>query len=183
MSDPRSYYRDLITRVDALFASASAHYREQMKCGLGCTDCCRVALSVTLVEAADIAQGLADAPEEVRGKLGENVRAGRVCAALAHDGRCLIYASRPLFCRSHGLPIRQTADPAGASASITACPKNFCGEPGQAVGDSDMVLDQATVSTVLGAIDAAFADEGGAARGTRIELSELLARPGDYFEV
>ena len=45
-----------------------------------------------------------------------------------------------------------------------------------------MILDQATLSTMLAAIDAAFADHNGIPRCTRIDLADLLADPSQYFD-
>jgi hypothetical protein len=108
-----------------------------------------------------------------------------VCAALDPDGRCGIYAFRPLVCRSHGLPLRFPGDSDGAPVSngapgrrslpvLDACAKNFT-ERELASIDADCVLDQATLSTLLAAVDAAHAAETGRARGERFDLAELLA--------
>jgi len=66
------------------------------------------------------------------------------CAALDAEGRCRIYAARPLVCRTHGVPVR-------VEGAVSACPRNFpAGMPG-----GDAVLEQATMSTLLAAVDAA----------------------------
>lgn len=44
------------------------------------------------------------------------------CPALGDDGRCLLYAYRPLTCRSMGIPIRQVALVHGACAVQTFVP-------------------------------------------------------------
>jgi len=57
---------------------------------------------------------------------------------------------------------------------VDACPRNFDGVALDAL-PADSVLDQATVSTVLGALDAARAAELGGTRGERVEIAALLA--------
>ncbi|MFO0706750.1 MAG: YkgJ family cysteine cluster protein [Nitrospira sp.] len=44
------------------------------------------------------------------------------CPALDREGRCLVYASRPLVCRSMGIPIEQADTVTGACEVQTAVP-------------------------------------------------------------
>lgn len=185
MTTPHERYLELTARVDGFFDDVHARHGERMQCGAGCADCCRSRFSVTLVEAVRIAEGLAGLPADVRARLRERADQGDpgVCAALEPDGRCAIYAWRPLICRSHGVPIRQReADGEARLPVIDVCPKNFRGVVLAGL-ETGVVLDQATVSTVLGAIDAALADESGVPRGTRIELAELVGYPERYFDM
>ncbi len=166
-------YRELTAKVDAFFARVQARHANEMLCGSGCHDCCRVALSVTAVEAAPIRAFLASASAATRARLA--ARASHPdparCVALEDDGRCAIYDVRPLVCRSHGVPIRQR-EPGGA-ATVSTCFRNFT-TGGVASADPDCVLDQTTLSTLLLAIDAAHAAETSSERGARVPLAELL---------
>lgn len=166
-------YRELAAKADAFFARVEQRHGDQMLCGSGCFDCCLVELSVTSVEAAVIGETLATLPAADRARLAE--RAARHqrnrCAALDDDGRCAIYAGRPLVCRSHGVPIRQRG-PRG-EAVVDTCFRNFA-EHGASAADPDCVLDQATLSTILLAIDSAHAAETGGTAGTRIAIADLL---------
>lgn len=166
-------YRELVGKVDGFFARVEGRHGAEMNCGSGCHDCCHVRFSVTGVEAAILRAALAESPPEVRARLAERAALDEPdrCAALGDDGRCSVYASRPLVCRSHGVPIRQRA-PNGA-ALIGGCFRNFT-ERGPSAVDADCVLDQATLSTVLLAIDSAHAAETGAEPGTRIAMATLL---------
>lgn len=169
----------LTAKVDAFFDRVHARYAGELACRPGCDDCCRRRLSVTGVEAAAIATGLAGQDERARAEVGRRAResSDRVCAALGPDGRCGIYAFRPLVCRSHGLPLRFAPDREPGRRSLPvldACAKNFT-ERELASIDADCVLDQATLSTLLAAVDAAHAAETGRARGERFDLAELLA--------
>jgi hypothetical protein len=99
-----------------------------------------------------------------------------VCPALepGRGGeRCAIYAARPLICRSHGLPIRFAPEGRRALPLVDVCPRNFVGHD---TLPADTILDQVTLSTVLGALDAARADETGRPRGERVPLETLLGR-------
>ncbi len=166
-------YRELTAKVDAFFARVERRHGDQMLCGSGCFDCCLVRLSVTPVEAAVIREALATLPAEVRERLA--ARAARDeperCAALEDDGRCAIYAGRPLVCRSHGVPIRQR-DGRG-DGIVDTCFRNFA-EHGAAAADPDCVLDQTTLSSILLAIDSAHAAETGGTAGTRVAIADVL---------
>lgn len=186
---------ELVGKVDAFFTRVHARFpgSDGVTCRAGCDDCCRRRFSVTALEAEVIAEHLAALPDAARAELAARAEHGdaAVCPALQPDGRCAVYAARPLICRTHGLPIRfaaPTAPPGGfegrdraivgagrrALPVVDACPRNFEGRALDAL-PADCVLDQATVSTVLGALDAARAAELGRARGERTELAALLA--------
>jgi hypothetical protein len=167
---------ELFAKVDAFFGRAAAQHPgpEGITCHAGCSDCCRRRFSVTAIEAEVIAGALASLPTGTREAM--TARAGQaedVCPALEPGGGCAIYEVRPLVCRSHGLPIRFAPDGRRALPLVDVCPRNFAGRD---TLPADAVLDQTTLSTVLGALDAARADEVGRPRGVRVELAALLGR-------
>ena len=155
---------ELHAKVDAFFTRVESRHGGDMQCQTGCSDCCHARLTVTGVEAAAIRAELVswDAPR--RTALAANAAASLSdrCAALDPNGRCLIYAARPLVCRSHGAPIRLGP---GSLPVLPACGKNFL----TTSPDADCVLDQGTLSTIVLAIDRM---DGG--DGTRIDLASLL---------
>jgi len=148
-----------------------------MQCATGCSDCCHVRLTITEVEAAAIRAHVAGWPAAQRRALAITGPADH-CAALDSAGKCKIYHARPLVCRSHGVPIRLQR---GSLPVVQSCFRNFVRtEP-----DPDCVLDQATLSATLyaiDAIDAADAAEGAesapgasSAQARRVDLAGLLA--------
>ncbi len=193
---PRAVTRleELTHKVDAFFARVALRHGDDMQCASGCSDCCRVRLTVTSVEAAAIRAHVTTWPAEQRRALAETGPDDR-CAALDAAGRCRIYPVRPLVCRSHGVPIRMRR---GGLPVVASCPRNFT----HTTPDPDCVLDQATLSAVLLAVDltvtptgtpaavsaraaegtaavtapdAPDADAGDTRRGARIDLAGLLA--------
>jgi hypothetical protein len=70
-------------------------------------------------------------------------------------------------CRSHGAPIR-------LGREVTACHRNFTSH-GPAAADPDCILDQATLSTLVLAVDQAYRDDHGD-RGSaeRRDLAEVV---------
>jgi len=169
---------EFFAKIDAFFEAGKARYGEAITCRAGCDDCCRRRFSVTSIEAAAIRAALARLPEETRASLRERAADTKSasCPALEPDGTCAVYEARPTICRTHGLPIRfkQTGKDGRSLPILDACPKNFSGQDLEAL-DPKGILDQTTLSTLLGALDAAFSDAEGRPRGERFEMTELLA--------
>jgi Fe-S-cluster containining protein len=166
-------YRELAAKVDAFFARVEARHAADLRCAVGCDRCCHARLTVTAVEADVIVELIADLDAASRARL--HALASRPvsprCAALDDDGRCSIYAARPIVCRSHGVPIRLRAP--GSLPVIQACELNFTAH-GPAAADADCVLDQATLSATLLAIDRAHAEATEREPGERYDLAEVL---------
>jgi hypothetical protein len=147
---------ELTAKIDGFFARVEARHGDDMQCQTGCSDCCHVRLSITAVEAIAIRAHLA----------GRSITLGTApdrCAALDPAGRCQIYDARPVVCRSHGVPIRMRE---GSLPVIRNCHHNFR----QTTPDADCVLDQATLSTLVLAVD-----KGAGNDGARFDLADLLA--------
>lgn len=182
MTTPRERLNELFLKVDTFFARAQGKYGEAITCRAGCDDCCRRRFSVTTIEAAAIVEALDRLPAEERRRVAARAAdpEGTVCPALGEDGRCAVYEARPTICRTHGLPIRFTEQKAGRSLPVVdACPKNFVGRDLGAIEPAS-VLDQATLSTVLVALDAAHADAAGLPRGQRFDMTDLCAASPNF---
>ena len=184
-SPARARLEELYGRLAAFFQRVDAAAPGAMACRAGCSDCCGESFSVTAVEAAAVADALAALPSDRRLAVAGRVGAGP-CTALDPDGRCAVYEGRPAICRTHGLPIRfataseerrEGPDPPDARRRlpvIDACPKNFVGRDLDEL-DRSWVLDQVTVSTILAAIDAAWASERGeGVARARVALDDVL---------
>jgi len=164
-------YRALVAKVDAFFARVTSRYPAEMSCGSGCSDCCHVKLSLVGVEAEVVRAHVETLDVATRERLRARARApGERCVALEDDGRCAIYAARPLVCRSHGVPVRVRG--ARSLPIVDVCPRNF--EGGLDAVDPDCVLDQETLSTLLHAVDVEESAATGASPGARIPLVEIL---------
>lgn len=155
-----------------------------MQCHTGCNDCCHVQLSVTAIEKAAILEGLNALAPKMRNELAQNAQNPdpQRCSALNREGKCIIYAFRPLFCRSHGLPIRMSNTiglPMAQDNSISACFRNFISD---GVGSlaPDCILDQRTLSTILHVINRAYAEETGEDPEQRSELATIFKSAADH---
>ena len=127
---------------------------------------------MTGVEAAAIRDELAELDGAARARLRQRASAppGQRCVALEDDGACGIYRARPLVCRSHGVPVRLRRP--GTLPVVQSCELNFA--RGFDEVDDACVLDQATLSAMLGAVNALHAGETGADSETRFALDSLL---------
>lgn len=133
-------------------------------------------LTVTQVEATAISEGLATLTAQERSAItaGAEAAAPGTCVALDADGQCRIYRWRPLVCRSQGIPIK-TVDDESRLPVVSACHLNFDEGAGLDGIDAKAILDQTTLSTVLAAIEIAYANEQGAEAGDRVDLLRLLS--------
>ncbi|PRQ05903.1 Flagellin N-methylase [Enhygromyxa salina] len=136
MTGPSDHLVQLRARVDQHFDEAIARTPASFACRPGCASCCDPRFSVFEVEAAPIREALAALAERdpaLRQRIREQGQAepeGSSACALLVDGRCSVYAQRPLICRSHGLPIA-VPDPARPDGPLTVdhCPLNFVDDP------------------------------------------------------
>src|SRR6185436_15215063 len=124
-------YQQLIREADQLAARLSARYGAHLVCRAGCSGCCHHHLSVFEVEAAAVREAVAALPRETRERIGQQAREVReleargepVACPLLVDDHCAIYSSRPLICRTQGLPLLIETDDGGQEVDF--CPLNF----------------------------------------------------------
>ena len=148
-------YRLLVARVDVLCNGIIAAFHPHITCNKGCDSCCRH-LSLFPVEGVALAAAVAELPADAAAYLRQ--RAGEAAAdgpcPLLMGGQCLLYAARPLICRTHGLPILTME---AETRRVDFCPSNFTGLaslPGEAV----IHLDRLNAS--LAAVNAHFTAHG-----------------------
>jgi Fe-S-cluster containining protein len=152
-------YRNLLQEIDAWFAGClAAAGPERIRCGQGCSDCCRGLFDITLLDAFLIRAAVARLPRKVL-EAAQQRAATRLpelqrlwpgfappyllnslpeeewmempeddqipCPLLGEDRLCLVYGSRPMTCRLHGLP---HVDRSGEVFLDSWCSRNFPGE-------------------------------------------------------
>lgn len=179
-------YHALVEKIDAFVASVSARRRADLACRAGCAGCCQAWLTVSPVESQQLTAAIAALPAQSRAAIaargrreaerearGEQPR----CAMLDEDGRCGVYAQRPLVCRTQGLPLQYPAglvpeasvrgrSPRG---EITYCPLNFT----EAAPVSSDVLDAERVDQLLALVNLRFAEAHGLDPEARTALTAL----------
>jgi len=109
----------LYRKVEEFFARARAAQPGAYACGEGCHRCCHSDLTIFAVEAERLAAAFASLPPRSREAAARRAKRGEHCAMLhPRTHRCIVYAARPLICRSFGLASLFEGE-------ITWCPVNF----------------------------------------------------------
>jgi hypothetical protein len=151
-------HRALAAKIDAFDGAVRARRAADMRCREGCSACCGEQLTVCDVEAALVREGASALAEDARDRLRARIDAlgvGSPCVFLDDGGRCAVYASRPMVCRTQGLPLRYPegvipveaifSRARGKGDALTWCPLNFTE---QAPRPED-VLDAERVDTMV----------------------------------
>lgn len=126
-------YRRILDRADEFFRSVAESQPQNLRCGRGCSLCCYGLFEIGSGDVAVIADGLArlhpmrrrkiirNAIDIIAASAHPNLRecspiekekffdrtASVACPNLSDRGECMIYDSRPLVCRTFGLPLRE----------------------------------------------------------------------------
>ena len=165
-------YRALLVQLDAFGARIQARYGDYMQCRRGCAGCCQH-LSLSSVEGTFIRQALCALPRhEQEQVLHHAAHSGEDVCPLLREDICLLYAARPVICRTHGLPLLyQTED----GPQVSCCPHNLAAFSSESLPGTD-VLNMEVVNATLAAIDAVFERNcpKGVASGRRLLRDWLL---------
>ncbi|ALC17060.1 iron-sulfur cluster-binding oxidoreductase [Desulfuromonas soudanensis] len=170
-------YRHLVGRVDALCRRIEAAYGQHLACRKGCDSCCRH-LSLFRVEGVALARALAGQDPGLVTRIRERARKATPDGPcpLLEDGACLLYAARPMICRTHGLPLIFSE---GEGRRVDFCPQNF---QGLASLPASSVVDLDLLNATLATIDELFVAEafqGTPPGGERLSIAEALLLQGD----
>lgn len=165
-------YRQLTARVDALCGGIESALGTEITCSEGCSSCC-TAITIFPVEAAALQDALESLPEQevasIRRHVADNT-SGECCPLLSNN-RCLLYASRPVICRTHGLPITYTEDNQQKS---DCCPLNLT-ETKTVSGADTIDLDK--LNSLLVAVNSHYlAQSGEPVSGERLSIAEAVKR-------
>lgn len=166
-------YRRLIDQVDTVCRRIQEGYAGQIACEKGCAgNCCRIHLSVFPIEAISLAIALKKLSREmvrhIRRKAGQANSFGP--CPLLEERACLMYDSRLMICRTHGLPMRIEYR---GHRSIGFCRKNF--RKLDPIPD-DAVIDLDCLNNNLRAVNRLFVNECSARTGlsSRFSIGEAL---------
>ena len=164
-------YFQMVARVDALCREIRAVLSGRISCSEGCSSCC-TAITLFPVEAAALNAALEALPDARQAAIRRHVaaHAGAERCPLLEDHRCLLYAARPIICRTHGLPIVFSE---GSERKVDCCPLNL-GDGEQPLSGS-AVIDLDRLNTLLVAVNALYlshVDVG--ALPERLTISEAL---------
>lgn len=164
-------YRQVILRIDDLCRGIEAALQGRITCSEGCSSCC-TAITLFPVEAAALREAVAALPDSESDAILSHVRrhaAGERCPLLSNE-RCLLYAARPIICRTHGLPILYTDS---SERRIDCCPRNL--EGCESLSGS-AVIDLDRLNVLLVAVNGLFLSQTEAPPDLpeRMTISEAL---------
>jgi uncharacterized protein len=124
-------YQRFLQQINELTDSLNQHYARHLVCRAGCSQCCHHHLSVFAVEAEAVRQAIAALPaseqqqvkQQARETMAQEARELPVKCPLLVNDRCAIYESRPVICRTQGLPLLLAVE--NGEAEVDFCPLNF----------------------------------------------------------
>jgi|GEM_PF-738471 len=174
-------YGEYVSRLDDFCRALRETYWEAIRCRPGCVACCSEELTVFPVEAAWIRRRIQAMPAARRGGVEKHLEAYRSsdrrqpCSFLAR-GRCLVYAARPLLCRTEGFALARRAEAEGKWL-VSACPRNFEGmDLADRMPQTDLInLDSLNQS--LAVLNHAYVKVSGWKGEERVRLSRVLLLP------
>ena len=162
--EPFSQYESLLSRIDDFCARLRQLHGSHIACAPGCAACCRQLLELLPVEFYHLqAQACAASLPEPEATDG-------VCPLLNNE-TCLLYAHRPVICRTHGMPLLVEEN---GLQRVDCCPENFKdGSPGNLSGDRLLHLER--VNLLLVSINHIFCASRGIAAAQRISLARIFS--------
>ena len=171
MNSTIEIYHRLRDEVDRKAAVLEQLHADWMACKKGCSGCC-MNLTVWPVEFYAILEEM-----KAAGAAKPMLNADKACGFLDGEGGCVIYAYRPMICRTHGLPLvywHDETDPPGYG--VMFCEKNFQNADEIDFGP-DNTLNMDEVNEKLARLNVAFVEEKkdlSLESDTRIEMRKLL---------
>ena len=170
---PIKNYQQLIARVNKASRVIQERYADQIACRKSCAgNCCRIHLAIYAIEAIALAYALKKLPRDLTRHIKRKAAntSGFGPCPLLEDGACLMYASRLLICRTHGLPMRTEYR---GRHSIGFCQKNF--QTLNSIPD-DAVLDLDELNIELAALNREFIEayDGPLELRERLKIGEAL---------
>jgi Fe-S-cluster containining protein len=179
----KSAYKQFVNAVDELSATLSRRYQRHLVCRAGCSGCCHHHLSVFPVEAAALKEAIDKLPPEQQTKIEAQARETNereqrgepVSCPLLIDDRCSVYASRPLICRSQGLPLLIEA--ADGELEVDYCPLNFTAPSATDDLDEDYLVPLDQLNLSLARVNLEFCRANGVPdheSGIRPSIAEII---------
>jgi Fe-S-cluster containining protein len=178
-----SNYRAFIKSVDALTVKLTERYQAHLLCRAGCSGCCHHHLSVFPVEAASVQSAIASLTDEVQQRLHiqaktvmEKETNGEMASCpLLLENCCSIYESRPLICRTQGLPLLYETDK--GAQEVDFCPLNFTTEEALNDLEEQHLVPLDALNLQLAKINWQYCRESGLnseKTATRIPVAEII---------
>ena len=160
------YYHQLLQQVDKWTAEMVKRYKPHLACRKGCDLCCQRKVSISGVEAYNVAALFRQLPAGVQ----QAVRKQKSSCTFLVDGACSVYEARPVICRTYGLPSLHRNEK--AEAEISWCELNFTNVPGDFGFQADGIIDLETLNAKVAGVNNLFLKETGLSQ-ERVPLDEI----------
>jgi Fe-S-cluster containining protein len=160
------YYRQLVAQIDKWTEEMTSRYRSHLVCRKGCDLCCQRKFSVSAVEAYNMAFTFSQLTPAQRAK----VRPKKSSCIFLVNGACTVYESRPVICRTFGLPSLHRNEKGEGVASW--CELNFTNAASDFTFQADGIIDVDMLNAKLAAVNSLFLKESGLTR-ERIPMDEI----------
>jgi len=165
-------YQRLLAKVNEFCSGIIKKYGKEIKCSLGCIDCCQQNLSLFPVEFFFLQQGFKLLPPRektlIQNRIVNYVPEKSSCILL-EKGICLLYEYRPIICRTQGLPLLVTEN---EIIKKDCCPKNFSFLRLNSLPQFDF-LHLERLNTILVVVNQEFASHHNIEAGKRISITDL----------
>ncbi len=163
-------YEKFIEYLDTRIGTLETRHNSDMKCGVGCDSCCQTSRSVLPVEGSFILKALRRLDGDFRGKLSGFAQDNLNVCPLLLGGVCSIYESRPVICRTHGLPLLVDT---GEEIGVDYCRSNFAERDHAEPFDGPEVLDTLELNADLRRINEKFIGSN-LTPETRVDILDIL---------
>ncbi len=174
-------YQQLIADVDQLTAQLNERYKAHLECRAGCSGCCHHHLSIFPVEAAAVKsaiQVLPKASQEIIKQQAVNIleqeaKGNPVACPLLVEDKCSIYNSRPIICRTQGLPLLYEAE--DGNLEVDFCPLNFTAENATDALEENHLVPLDALNLKLSIVNLEFCQQHEIPATQRSKLADLCA--------
>src|SRR5215471_16429049 len=160
------YYRQLVEQVDKWTAEMVRRYQAHLMCRKGCDLCCQRKFTVSAIEGYHIATLFHQLPAAVQ----RAVRKRKQSCTFLIKGACSVYESRPIICRTYGLPSLHRNQQ--AEGEISWCELNFTEVPNDFAFKADGIVDIDTLNVKIEGVNSLFLKESGLSQ-QRIAMDEI----------
>lgn len=144
------YYHQLLEQVDKWTSEMTRRYKAHLACRKGCDLCCRRKFTVSALEAHNIAIRFRQLPAALQ----RAVRKRKSSCTFLVQGACSVYESRPVICRTYGLPSLHRNE--AEEGEISWCELNFTNVSDDFEFQADGIIDIDTLNVKLEGVNKLF---------------------------